>query len=50
VLRRPDIFTRSRQRLDQVTGKLSETLAEIEAWRAVGLAADYPPEEQGGRA
>jgi NAD(P)-dependent dehydrogenase (short-subunit alcohol dehydrogenase family) len=36
--------------LDQVTGKLSETLAEIEAWRAVGLAADYPPEEQGGRA
>jgi NAD(P)-dependent dehydrogenase (short-subunit alcohol dehydrogenase family) len=36
--------------LDQVTGKLSETLAQIEAWRAVGLAADYPPEEQGGRA
>src|SRR3954471_8832119 len=36
--------------LDQVTGKLSETLAEIEAWRAVGLVADYPPEEQGGRA
>jgi len=32
--------------LDAVTGKLSDTLAEIEAWRDVGLAADYPPEHQ----
>ena len=32
--------------LDAVTGKLSDTLAEIEAWRDVGLAADYPPEQQ----
>jgi NAD(P)-dependent dehydrogenase (short-subunit alcohol dehydrogenase family) len=32
--------------LDAVTGKLCDTLAEIEAWRDVGLAADYPPEHQ----
>ncbi len=30
--------------LDAVTGKLSETLKEIEAWRDVGLATDYPAE------
>jgi NAD(P)-dependent dehydrogenase (short-subunit alcohol dehydrogenase family) len=33
--------------LDAVTGKLSDTLKEIEAWREVGLAADFPPGEQG---
>jgi len=32
--------------LDAVTGKLSDTLKEIEAWREVGLAADYPPGER----
>jgi NAD(P)-dependent dehydrogenase (short-subunit alcohol dehydrogenase family) len=31
--------------LDAVTTKLSETLHEIEAWRAVGLATDYPANE-----
>jgi hypothetical protein len=29
-----------------VTGKLSDTLKEIEAWREVGLAADYPADER----
>ena len=32
--------------LDAVTGKLSDMLKEIEAWREVGLAADYPPGER----
>ena len=35
--------------LDAVTGKLSETLKEIEAWRDVGLATDYPADEQSGQ-
>src|SRR4051794_2301221 len=36
--------------LDAVTGKLSDTLKEIEAWREAGLAADYPPEKRNERA
>lgn len=34
--------------LDAVTGELSATLKEIEAWRAVGLATDYPENERSG--
>ena len=28
--------------VEAVTGKLKRTLAEIEAWREVGLATDFP--------
>jgi hypothetical protein len=29
--------------VDAVTGHLTKTLAEIDAWRATGVATDFPP-------